>query len=64
MEINLLKVYFGNGDTWGVGTQAIVVQMNAGDNVWIRVDDNANANDGNIRVFGCNWSPFSGFWLQ
>ncbi|VDI70172.1 Hypothetical predicted protein [Mytilus galloprovincialis] len=60
----LVRLYSGNGDTWGVGMQAIVIQMNAGDDVWVRVYNNRGVNDGNIRVFGEFWSSFSGFLLQ
>ncbi|XP_071145634.1 uncharacterized protein [Mytilus edulis] len=60
----LVRLYSGNGDTWGVGMQAIVIQMNAGDDVWVRVYNNPDVNDGNIRVFGGFWSSFSGFLLQ
>ncbi|CAG2212959.1 unnamed protein product [Mytilus edulis] len=59
----LVRLYSGSGDTWGVGMQAIVVQMNVGDDVWIRVMDNPPINDGNIRVYGERWSSFSGFLL-
>ncbi|VDI79697.1 glucuronosyltransferase [Mytilus galloprovincialis] len=60
----LVRLYSGNGDTWGVGMQAIVVQMNVGDDVWIRVMNNPPINNGNIRVYGERWSSFSGFLLQ
>ncbi|VDI70169.1 Hypothetical predicted protein [Mytilus galloprovincialis] len=60
----LVRLYSGNGDTWGVGMQAIVVQMNAGDDVWVRVYNNPGINNGNVRVYGFLWSSFSGFLLQ
>ncbi|XP_071147490.1 uncharacterized protein [Mytilus edulis] len=60
----LVRLYSGNGDTWGVGMQAVVVQMNVGDDVWVRVYDYPLINSGNVRVFGRLWSSFSGFLLQ
>ncbi|VDI79696.1 Hypothetical predicted protein [Mytilus galloprovincialis] len=60
----LVRLYSGNGDTWGVGMQSVVIQMNAGDDVWVRVLDIPSFNDGNIRVFGSLWSSFSGFLVQ
>ncbi|XP_071145123.1 uncharacterized protein [Mytilus edulis] len=60
----LVRLYSGNGDTYGVGMQAIVVQMNAGDDVWVRVYNNPGINNGNVRVYGSLWSSFSGFLLQ
>ncbi|XP_063408844.1 collagen alpha-1(X) chain-like [Mytilus trossulus] len=60
----LVRLYSGNGDTWGVGMQSVVIQMIAGDDVWVRVYNNPSINDGNIRVFGSLWSSFSGFLVQ
>ncbi|CAC5418822.1 C1QL [Mytilus coruscus] len=60
----LVRLYSGNGDTWGVGMQAIVVQMNAEDDVWVRVYNNSGINNGNVRIYGFLWSSFSGFLLQ
>ncbi|VDI70170.1 Hypothetical predicted protein [Mytilus galloprovincialis] len=47
----LVRLYSGKGDTWGVGMQALIVQMNAGDDVWVRVF-NTPINIRNVRVFG------------
>lgn len=60
----LVRLYSGNGDTWGVGMQSVGIQMNAGDDVWVRVLNNPPINDGNIHVFGSLWSSFSGFLVQ
>ncbi|XP_060072080.1 uncharacterized protein LOC132551953 [Ylistrum balloti] len=45
-------------------TNSVVVRLNTGDRVWVRILQNPAVNtDGAIRIYGYAWSTFSGFML-
>jgi hypothetical protein len=60
----LLNAYSGDSTTWNQGSQTTVVHLNVGDDVYIHIHNNPQVNDGNIRVYGYNWSSFSGFLIS
>ena len=62
--IALVNTYSGDSTTWNQGSQSTVVHLNAGDDVYIHIQNNKGVNDGNIRVFGGSWSSFSGFLIS
>ncbi|CAC5398890.1 C1QL [Mytilus coruscus] len=61
--IQIVNTYSGDSTTWNQGSQSVVLQLNAGDTVYIQIQDNKGVNDGNIRIFGQSWSSFSGFLI-
>ncbi|VDI44093.1 Hypothetical predicted protein [Mytilus galloprovincialis] len=61
--IQIVNTYSGDSTTWNQGSQSVVLQLTAGDNVYIQIQNNKGVNDGNIRIFGQSWSSFSGFLI-
>ncbi len=62
----VVRMYSGSSASskFGVGSQSVNLYLNALDKVWVRVTDNTIVNSGNIRIFGLNWTTFSGFLIQ
>ena len=60
----LVNTYSGDSTTWNQGSQSTVVYLNAGDDVYVHIQDNKAINNGNVRVFGGTWSSFSGFLIS
>lgn len=58
----IVEGYFGNGNTYSTGSLNGVLQMEAGDDVWIQINK-SGYNDGNVRVHGSGFSWFSGFLI-
>lgn len=56
LGVTMTTVSFGNCDAHAVGIMYVVLQLKAGDDVWIRIHENVN--NGNVRIHGGKWSRF------
>lgn len=58
------RTYSGDSTTWNAGRQSTVLQLDTGDQVWIRILNLVpSVNNGNVRIFGYGFSSFSGFLI-
>ncbi|OWF39157.1 Protein HP-25-like 1 [Mizuhopecten yessoensis] len=55
--------YAGGNQQHNQGTNSVVVRLDIGDRVWVRVEDNPVINTNSIHIYGYAWSTFTGFMI-
>ncbi|XP_069107912.1 heavy metal-binding protein HIP-like [Argopecten irradians] len=57
--------YAGGNLRYNQGTNSVLVRLDVGDRVWVRILNNPTINkDGAINIHGQSWSTFAGFLIQ
>ncbi|XP_069108058.1 complement C1q-like protein 4 [Argopecten irradians] len=60
-----IMVNYAAGETYdNQATNSVVMRLDVGDKVWVRILENAGVNHGNIRIYGGGWTTFTGFRIQ
>ncbi|XP_033725748.1 uncharacterized protein LOC117315595 [Pecten maximus] len=60
----LMRNYAGGNQRYNQGSNSVMVHLNVGDRVWVRIMRSPGINnEGSTRVYGSVWSTFSGFKL-
>ncbi|XP_033740579.1 complement C1q-like protein 4 [Pecten maximus] len=62
---NNIMVNYAAGETFhNQATNSVVIRLDVGDQVWVRILKNSGVNTGNIRIHGGGWTTFTGFRIQ
>ncbi|OWF44640.1 complement C1q-like protein 4 [Mizuhopecten yessoensis] len=61
---NIMVNYAAGESQFKQATNSVVIRLNEGDKVWVRILENLGINNGNIRIYGGGWTTFTGFRIQ
>ncbi|OWF34487.1 Complement C1q tumor necrosis factor-related protein 6 [Mizuhopecten yessoensis] len=62
--VNIMLNYAAGESHVNQATNSVVIRLNEGDKVWVRILENPGINNGNIRIYGGGWTTFTGFRIQ